>query len=640
MRTSLIAALGALALVGTPLLASAQLAQPAAPTPPIETPQDTPYPGTITLEVDASDMARSIFQVHEIIPVAQAGEVTLLYPEWIPGAHAPEGTLDKLAGLTISANGQRLPWRRDLVNAFAFHVDAPAGPLDVRFQYLSPTADNQGEVLTTPDMLMLQWHTVVLYPSGHFARRIMVEPHLTLPTEWKFASALDGAETSGATTRFAAVNLVDLIDSPVLAGRHFRRIDLDPGARLPMFLDITADKPEELAASDAQIRLFRNLVHQADALFGARHFNHFDFLFTLNDEIGYTGLEHHRSSQNGLNANYFTDFDGNMTRHFLLPHEFIHSWDGKFRRPADQWTPNYNTPMRDDLLWVYEGGTSYWGDLLTTRSGLWTKQQALDLLASSAAGYSHAVGRAWRPLQDTTADPVVQRRQPEPWGSWQRGEDYYGEGSLMWLDADTLIRERTHDRKSLDDFARLFFGGHNGEWQPLTYTFDDVVAALNSITPYDWANFLRTRLDAVNTPPPLDGIARGGYRLVYTEERSEIMRATETRTHSANFMFSLGLNIAGDGRVTGVLWDGPAFNEGLIIGSKILGVNGRAYDADALRDAISAARTDTHPIELWVQTGDRLRTIAFDYHEGLKYPHLERVPGTRDRLSEIYAPRR
>ncbi len=604
-------------------------------------PRDLAHPGTIALEVDVSDVTRGIFRVRETIPVAGQGPLVLLYPEWLPGNHAPRGPIHQLAGIEISANGARIPWRRDVVNVYAFHVDVPAGvsQIEARFQFLSPTAGNQGRLVATPEMLNLQWNTVILYPAGHYASRIRVAPVVQLPDGWSFATALDGASTQGATTRFAETSLETMIDSPMFAGRHSRRIDLDPGGRTRFTLNVFADRADQLAASEEQVRPHVELVRQAYRLFGAGHFNHYDFLFALSGRLSGIGLEHHRSSENAVGGGYFTDWDKALDDRDLLPHELVHSWNGKFRRPADLWTADYNVPMRNSLLWVYEGQTQYWGQVLAARSGLWNRQDALDSLAHTAASFETRVGRAWRPLQDTTNDPIVSQRRPQPWRSWQRSEDYYSEGLLIWLDADTLIRERTNSRRSLDDFARAFFGPGDGAWTPRTYTFEDIVAGLNAVTPYDWAAFLRARVEPAGGQAPLDGIARGGWRLVYAAERSNYFRQYEANNEVADFMFSIGAAFDKTNNVTQVQWDGPAFNVGLTVGAQAIAVNGQAFNADALRRAITAAKDNTAPIELLIKNGDQYRTLAVDYHGGLRYPRFERVAGTPDRLGAILSPR-
>jgi predicted metalloprotease with PDZ domain len=607
----------------------------------VPTPLDKPYPGVIELQVDATNLDQKIFQVRELIPVG-SGQVTLLYPQWHLGTHAPaDRMLAQFAGLIVSGNHRRLEWIRDPVNPYAFHVDVPAGVsvLQAEFQFLSPVTGNQGAILMTPEMLAVHWESVVLYPAGYYARGIMVKASVTLPQNWPFAGALEAAGRSGAAVNFKAVNLEELIDSPLYAGRHFRRIDLDPGATVPVFLDMFADSDADLQATPQQIDAHRAVVQQAYKLFGSHHYDHYDMLLALSDEFSFAGLEHHQSGENGVRTTYFSDWDKQQEwRSNLVSHEYIHSWDGKYRRPADQLTANFNLPMQDSLLWVYEGGTSYWGHVVGARSGLVDAAQMRDGLAATAALYDTRAGRAWRSLQDTTNDPIVNRRGPLAWTTWQRAEDYYSEGELIWLDADTKIREMSGEKRSLDDFAREFFGVQNGRHVPLTYTFADVVAALNRVLPYDWAGFLRARLDGHGPGAPLDGVTRAGWKLVYAETETAFFKDAEEYRKAANFAYSLGLSIAADGRIASVAWDSPAFKAGLTEGYTLLAVGGRAYKPEVLKAAITAAKNGRDPIELLLRINDRFRTVRIDYHGGLKYPRLERIEGTPDRLAAIFAP--
>lgn len=616
--------------------------QSAPPTPAIAEPRDVPYLGSLRLSVDATDLSHGIFSVHETIPVAVPGPSVLLYPKWLPGNHSPTGPIDKVAGLKISAGGKPLTWTRDPVDVYAFHVDVPAGAaaLEVEFQFLSPVSGREGRIMMTPEMLSLQWNTVALYPAGYFSRQIPVEASVTLPEGFSFATALETDSHSGAITRFKTTMLDTLVDSPLIAGRYAKSFDLDPGGPARVTLDVIADRPEDLEATPEQIGIHRALVQQAYKLYGSRHFDHYDFLFTLSSKLGGIGLEHHQSSEDGSDPNYFTGWDRTPAGRDLLAHEYTHSWDGKFRRPADLWTPNFNVPMRDSLLWVYEGQTQYWGYVLSSRSGLLSRQQTLDAIAGTAAAYDHRAGREWRALEDTTNDPIIAMRRPLSWLSWQRSEDYYSEGQLVWLDADTLIRQLSGGKRSLDDFARTFFGVENGSFVTNTYDFDDVVAALNAVQPYDWAKFLRERLDGHGPGAPLDGIARGGYRLIYTDQESDYLKAAEAQRKSTDLSYSLGMSIGKDAALTDVVWDGPAFKAGLTEGVQIIAVNGEAFAPEDLKDAIRLAKTGAAPIDLLIKDKDTYRTVSIAYHDGLRYPRLERVPGAPDRLGEILAPKK
>ncbi|MGA9795101.1 MAG: hypothetical protein WBQ17_06140 [Rhizomicrobium sp.] len=608
--------------------------------PPIPAPQDIPYPGTIDLSVDATDTMRGIFHIHETIPVSQSGDLVLLYPEWLPGNHSPSGPIDKVAGLTIHAGTAKLAWRRDVVNVYAFHVNVPNGvkSIDVDFQFLSPVETKEGRVVMTPQMLNLEWNEVSLYPAGYFSRDIMVSPAVKLPAGWKFGTALETATSSDATTAFKTVPYNTLVDSPMFAGKYFERIDLDPSGQTHVHMDVVADQPDYLTMTPEELEVHRNLVQQAYKTFGSHHYDHYDFLLSLSDRMSGIGLEHHRSSEDGAGTKYFKDWDKTAAYRDLLSHEYTHSWNGKFRRPADLWTPNFNVPMRDSLLWVYEGQTEFWGQVLAARSGLWSKQQALDAIAMDAATYDEGQpGWKWRPLEDTTNDPITTQRRPIPWRSWQRSEDYYVEAELFWINADMIIRQQTHNQKSLNDFARGFFGINNGSFVTVPYTFDDVVKALNAVTPYDWAGFLHRHLDQI-APAPLDGLTMGGYKLVYTDKESDLEKSGEGIRKFTDLTYSLGVALDKEGNATGVLWDGPAFNAGLTVGSQIVAIDNVAFDADRLKDTVTEAKTNKRPIELLIKRGDIYRMVSIPYYGGLRYPHLERISGTPAMLDDLLAP--
>jgi predicted metalloprotease with PDZ domain len=562
----------------------------------IPAPRDVPYPGVIQLHIDATDLDHRVLRVKETIPVAAPGRTTLLYPKWLPGNHSTTGPIDKVAGLIVRSDaGERLEWRRDPVEVHAFHVDVPAGvtQLDLQFEFLTPTDTSQWRVVMTPDLLGLQWEKALLYPAGHYARQIAVSPTLQLPAGWHFASALRGALRTGDTVRFATVPLETLVDSPLFAGRHFRRVDLDTRAEGPVRLNIFADTAEELRATDEQLDKHRRVVREAVELFGARHFREYDFLLAISDHFTGIGLEHHESSENGVKLGYFTDWDGNGNGRDLLPHELVHSWNGKFRRPADLWTPSYEVPMGASLLWVYEGMTEYLGMVLAGRAGLWSPGLTRDILARYAANYELGrAGRQWRNLQDTTQQPIVNYRGRQSYESWQRGKDYYTEGLFVWLDVDTKIRELTRGRRSLDDFARVFCGVEDGRIEPLTYTFEDVVATLNSVTAYDWASMLRARLDGHGPGAPLAGLERGGWRVVFKDEPSPSVKEGDAAEGTQDFLYSLGVNLGKDGKVGEVFWDSVAFKAAVAPGMTVVAVNGKAYTHGRLQDALKAAQAE------------------------------------------------
>ena len=630
-------------LFATPLAVAQSSPGPSviAPITPIKPPVDRPYPGQIHLAVDASDVSRNVIHVRESLSGVGPNTV-LLYPQWLPGTHAPEGTIDRLAGLQITAGGRKVSWTRDPADVWAFRIHPPSGTrqVEIDFTYLAPTSPKVGAMETSPELLMIEWNELVLYPAGYYTRRIPASVSLTLPAGWQFATALETASTTGVQSTFETVPLETLVDSPLYAGRYTARLDLDPGASIPVHLDLFADRAQFLEVKPEQLAAYRSLVQQAYKLFGSHHYAHYDFLYSLSDQIQQSGLEHHQSSENGTDPDAFTSWDKTSYDRDLLPHEYTHSWNGKFRRPADLWTPNYNVPMQDGLLWVYEGQTQYWGQVLAARSGLRTHQEALDEIALTAAYYDVLPGRQWRSVQDTTSDEIINPRRPQSWTDWQRFEDYYEEGELIWLEADTLIRQRSNGKRSLDDFAKAFFGIDNGSYTIVTYTFDDIVKALNAIEPYDWASFLRERLDSVGRPAPLEGLRRGGYRLIYTDKPSDFEKARDEQRKRVSLLYSIGLVLDDKdtkGQIREVLWNGPAFKAKLTEGGQILSVNGVAYEEDVLKDAIRLAQTGSAPIELIVKTGDRYSVAHVDYHGGLRYPHLERDPSSPARLDDILA---
>jgi predicted metalloprotease with PDZ domain len=599
--------------------------------------RDVAYPGTIRLSVEATDLARGIMKVRETIPVAGAGPLVLLAPKWLPGNHAPRGPIEKLANLEITANGQKLAWLRDPVDVYAFHVVVPDGvrELDVRFLHLAATASDQGRITVTREMLNVQWEAVSLYPAGYFTRQIPIQASLTIPAGWRAATALRPTENEGSRIDYGVVSYEVLQDSPVFAGKYFRADDLGHGVTL----NTVADSPKELEVPADILAKHRALTDQAVKLFGARHFDHYDFLHAVTDRMGGIGLEHHRSSENQNDPGYFIDWKKSLADHNLLPHEFTHSWNGKFRRGADLWTPDFQTPMRDSLLWVYEGQTQFWGYVLEARSGLSTRQEVLDKLALIAAGLDNTPGRQWRPLIDTTNDPIISARRPKGWTSNQRSEDYYNEGLLIWTEADAIIREGTRGKRGMDDFARAFFGINDGDWGEVTYTFDDVAATLNKVYPYDWTKFLRERVYQTSERAPLNGFTKSGYRLIYTDTPTEAAKAIFRSRESADFTYSLGLTVGKEAKVGSVIWGGPAFNAGLTVGQTIVSVNGHAYSEDALKDAITAAKGSSVPIRLIVKRGEEVGPVDISWPGGLRYPRFEKTGKGEGSLDRLLRPR-
>jgi predicted metalloprotease with PDZ domain len=596
--------------------------------------------GPIKLVVDATQAPRKILRADLEIPVAP-GKLTLVYPKWIPGEHGPTGPITDLTGIEFYAGSERLKWRRDLEEMFAFQVEVPAGvsTLKARLELVMPAPPegfSSGASATT-QLDLLSWNQVVLYPKGQKSDDVLVTASAKLPAGWRYGTALPVESESGGEIHFKTVSLTTLVDSPVIAGAHFRRIELT-GAPIPHYIDEASDGDAALDMPPETIAAYKRLVAETGALFGARHYNEYHFLLTLSDNTAHFGLEHHQSSDDRVAERTMIDDDMRWLAGSLLSHEMTHSWNGKYRRPLGLATPDYQAPMKGDLLWVYEGLTQYWGDILAARTGLWTKQQFLDETAETAAALDNTPGRKWRPLQDTAdAAQLLYGAAPE-FESWRRGVDYYPEGFLIWLEADTVIRRQTNGQKSLNDFSRLFHGGQNTPPTVVPYTFDDVVSALNQVTPYDWAKFLRDRLDTYGPGAPLGGILNGGWKLIYTEDPSEFTKAMEKTRDVVDARFSIGLALNEKGGIKDVIEGSPAWKAGIAPGSMLAAVNGRKYTPDVLRDALRAGKNNGPNLELIVVNGDFYKTFVLDYHGGEKYAHLARDESKPDVLSEIIKP--
>jgi predicted metalloprotease with PDZ domain len=629
-----------LALITAPSAHATEGPQPLPLPPPIPAPRDVPFKGVIELSVDATNTAQRIYRVHETIPVQAAGPLTLLYPQWETGSHAPTASATALAGLTIHARNRPLAWQRDVVNPFAFHLDVPAGvtTLDLEFQFLSPFSGRQGLVSTTPDIVTVPWQSVVLYPAGWFARNIAVSAHVTLPTGYGSVTALEGEP--GEPGAFVTTSLEMLVDSPVFAGRHVQRYDLGAANDAPVRLTTLAATADDVQVDPGQLQLLRAMVAQTRKLLPTRHYTHYDFMLALSDDLpGPGGIEQAQSSSDVLPPDFFRHNENYLVDRDLLAHEFVHSWNGRYRQPADLWSATFNEPMRGSLLWVYEGQTEFWGRVLAARAGLRTKQETLDALAVGAANVLGQSGREWKSLQDSTNDPLIAAGHPLSWRDWQRREDYYGEGVLLWLAVDAEIREKTHDTKSLDDFARDFFGGgKQGDMTTSTYTFSDVCAALQRIAPDDWATFLRSRLDTHDPAKVVDGLEHEGYRLVFDDTPSEYSKQSEVDAGARDFSSAIGLTIGKGGVVKTVSWNGPAFQAGLAPGMRIGAVNREAYDPVVLDDALKTIMPRT--LGLTVIADETTTTVVVRPKGPLRYPHLQRIQTTPDRLDALLSARR
>ena len=614
-----------------------------------------PVPGwcapLLSLDVDAREAARRLLHARLTIPVAP-GALTLVYPKWLPGTHGPTGPVADLAGIRMSIDGEPVAWQRDSVDLYAFHLTVPDGArrLEVTLDFLSGLPDGGLSSLAslTTELALLKWSQLLLYPAGANPDELEVETSLQLPAGWQFATALNPAAggTATAAIRFAPVSLSTLVDSPLLAGRYFQEITLDDSAR-PVRMAVAADSAAALKISPETGQQLRRMVRETDALFGARHFRRYTFLVALSDQVAQFGLESHESSENRVAENSFTNPAVGMLEFYVLPHEYVHSWNGKFRRPVGLATPDFQAPMRGDLLWVYEGLTQYLGHLLATRSGIWSADRYRDRLAQSAAYYSLQPGRRWRALGDTAIAAQQLSRASPLWRSYRRSADYYNEGALVWLEADMLIRQETRGRRILDDFCKAFFGGQSGPPAVVTFTDADVYATLNTVLPWDWREFFTARITATNPPPPVGGLTSGGWRLKFGAERNGFLQDIETLDPSGTveLAYSLGMRLNGAGLVDDLMLGTPADAAGIAPGMFVRAVNGRRWSVSRLREAIAAAQEGAGssgrggPISLLMENGDRFATVDLRYADGLREPQLERLASGPDHLGASIAPR-
>jgi predicted metalloprotease with PDZ domain len=591
----------------------------------------------VTISVDATHAARKIFLASLKIP-ASAGDFTLYYPKWIPGEHAPDGPVVNLAGLKFSADGKTLKWRRDLLDGFTIHVDVPAGVSEIsaELDFLSPATFEEGfssGSSATDKLTLLSWNQLLLYPKGYKSDDINYTATLKIPDGWKFGTPLPIASQSGNEIHFAPASLTTLVDSPVIAGEFLKVVPL---AQDPLTeMDIAADSAAALDAPPEVWEHFRNLVDQAQKLFGAHHYRDYHFLYTLSDHVAHFGLEHHESDDSRVDERALVDDTSRRFSASLLPHEYVHSWNGKYRRPADLATPDYEQPMQDDLLWVYEGLTNYLGFVLTARSGLLSATQDREDLADTAAMLDHIPGREWRNLQDT-ADAAPQLYfAPQAWFSERRSTDFYDEGTLDWLWTDVIIRQQSKGQKSIDDFCHLFYGAPSTGPMVKPYTFDDVVNALNQIVPYDWRGFWTERLTNHGSHAPFGGIEGSGWKVIYDDTPSEMLNTQAAMNHAIPAATSMGLNLRDDGIIVDTIEGSPVAKAGIGPGMRVIAVNSRHFNGDVLRDAIKAAKDSSTTIDLLIENTDYYKTYKIDYHGGEQYPHLVRDESKPDLLSEI-----
>jgi predicted metalloprotease with PDZ domain len=587
----------------------------------------------ISVTVDATETSQKLLHTKLIIPV-KPGPLTIYYPKWIPGGHGPQGPITNLTGLKFEVDGKIIPWQRDLLDVFTFHVDVPSGAnhLDVSFDKIEPDGNS-----ATDKLVDLEWNEALLYPAGAPADQLIYKAKLILPNEWKFGTALPIESQSGNEVSFNPISLDLLVDSPVIAGEYFRSIDLTPpGEPIHHEIDMVADSEIALDMSPEVQKGMTNLVAESGKLFGARHYRDYHFLLTLSDHVMHFGLEHHESNDSRLPERTLLSPNAGVLVGALLPHEFVHSWNGKFRRPADLATPDFEKPMEDDLLWGYEGLTEFLGPLLAVRSGLFNQEQYHEYLANAAALLGPGrPGRTWRPLLDTAISVAGFGYGDRGWVNWRRTTDYYDEGNLMWLEVATIIHSETHGQKSIEDFCHLFHGGPNNGPEVKPYTFDDLVQALNQVAPYDWAAFFHQHLNSTSPDMPQGGIENAGWKVEFNDQPLHLAG----RHGVTGDIYSIGLQLAPDGTVSDSIVGGPAFKAGVSSGMKVIGVNGRLFTQDGLEDAIKAAKDTSKPISLLVVIDDYYRTCDVDYHGGERYPHLVRQNDKPDYLDELIKPR-
>ena len=599
-------------------------------------------PGLIELDVDASEVVRRIIHAHLVIP-AKPGPMTLVYPKWIPGEHGPTGPITDLAGLNVTAGGREIAWRRDEIDMYAIACEVPAGvaAVEVSLDFLSAPPAAKGftsAASATAQLAVINWNQLLLYPKGEKASEVFFRVSLSLPQGWKFGTALPVESKSGIKTRFSAVSLETLIDSPLLCGKYFREVALGPPGGVPHSLLMAADNEAALELRPELKAGYSNLVAEAEALFGARHYGSYKFLLSLSDYIAHFGLEHHQSSDNRVPERTLIDEKLHLVKAYLMPHEFVHSWNGKYRRPVDMATADYQQPKRTSLLCVYEGLTTHLGEVLTARCGLWSPEQYRQARAFYADWMQNQRGRTWRPLEDTAVSAQLLFGARKDWQAWRRTVDFYREGMLIWLEIDMIIRQETDSHRSLDDFCRLFYGGENSLPHVFPFTFEDIVAALNSVAGYNWESYLAERLTQATTNAPLGGIERSGWRLTYADRRSEYQEALENSQKQAYLTSSIGVLVKEDGTIVDIVPGKAADMAGIGPGMRVVAVNSQRWSLDLIRHAVAATRHGSRLLELLLENSGYFFTLTLDYKEGAKYPRLQRDSSKADLLTKVIEP--
>ena len=601
------------------------------------------------LDLDARQASIGLLHAHLVIP-AVPGPLTVAYPKWIPGEHAPNGPLGQMVRLKFAVNGKRLAWRRDDLDMYEFHLNVPAGATqveaDLDFACLLGSEGFNSEVCSSHDQLVVNWWEVVLYSPALPNDQNPFIASIQLPDGWHYGTALPLDRENNGNVVFKSVSLKKLVDSPLIAGEHFVALPL--GGQHPARLDVTTESAASLDIPSDQRTHFRALVAEAEALFGGPRYDHYDLLLSLGDSIDHYTLEHFESSENRLPDHGLSDPRILRTTASMMPHEYAHSWNGKYRTPEGLSIRTYQDPMKGSLVWVYEGLTDYIGNILAARSGFWSEDQFRQSLAIDAAEMAYHTGRTWRPLQDTTIGVQMLYGSPNAWSSARRNADFYPESGLIWLEADTIIRQQSKGSRSLDDFCRLFYGAQNGA-NPEPYTFEDVAAALNQVLVFDWKGFFQSRLDSTIAEPPIGGIESSGWKLSYSTEKSELIEDME-QVHKIDLLwpewqkwgfvdlrYSVGLLIAEDGTVLDSAPDMSGYNAGILPGMRVVEVNGTKFSLSGIEDSIRKSDSGTIP-ELTIMNGASTSRRRLEYHDGAKYPLLVRDPSRPDLLTKILTP--
>jgi predicted metalloprotease with PDZ domain len=599
----------------------------------------------IRITADLTEAPRKLYHAEIDLPV-KPGAATFITPEWIPGNHRPTGPVEEITGVVFTADGKALPWRRDDENLYEFHVEVPQGVTTLHAHLdciVTSRADNK--------IAVLEWEKLLLYPAHTPVRDIAIQPSVTVPAGWGIGTALtpsgpyDPNAKVGGTTQYQPTNVEQLEDSPVIAGQNFHEFPLAPEITPKHFIDVVSDEPNDSNLRPELLAEISNLVREADSAYASHHYNVYHFLLTLSDIAGGEGLEHGQSSDNGVDEKSFESQNSQLADADLLSHEFTHSWNGKYRRPYNLYQTDFATMQQGSLLWVYEGMTQYLGNVLGARSGLKSQAAYRDMLAASAAQLDYKSGREWRPTEDTAISASILRSDGPAWSNWRRGQDYYQEGELFWLDADTKIREITNDQKSLTDFLHIFLG-KGGNTGPLIVPYNraEIIADLTSVVKFDWTSFLHDRIDLINPRADLDGITRGGYKLIYEDHPSDSLDSLlKSEGHrggggSPFVWYSLGLQVAKDGTIHDVRWGSLADKAKLAPGQKLIAVNGKVFSTETLNEAITEAKTSKDPLHFLMQSEEYITPISINYHDGMRYPAMVRVEGTKNYLDEITTP--